>query len=76
MSVKPHLSGRCEFRYPFAGDEAPPGGAQVLLLTEGGVCVRGTWDNSGAFHAWAPLPDINKAKQRASKLRLMKGPAS
>lgn len=68
--MKEYIAGKAEFKYPFAGDERPAGGAQVLLLTEGGVCVRGTWDNSGAFHAWAPMPDTDKVKQRLTKEKI------
>ena len=70
MSVKPHLDGTAEFRYPFVGDPPPPGGAQVLLLTEGGVCVRGQWNSTGAFHAWAPLPKTDKDKMRRTQEHL------
>jgi hypothetical protein len=70
VTAKPYVSGRTEWRWPFAGDDAPPGGAQVLLLTEGGVCVRGAWVSTGAFHAWAPLPDVNREKQRETRQRL------
>lgn len=51
-----------EFRYPAAGDEPPPGGAKVLLLTRGHICVSGTW--SDAFIGWAPLPKRNKDKEQ------------
>lgn len=70
MTQKPYLAGRAEFRWPFAGDEPPPGGAQVLLLTEGGVCVRGQWNSTGAFYAWAPLPKVDKEKERQTRERL------
>lgn len=70
--MKNHLSGKAYFRYPFAGDGYPPNGVQLLLLTEGGVCVRGIWNSSGAFYAWAPLPENDKDKERitAEKLSL------
>lgn len=51
------------YRYPKAGDPTPPGGAQVLLLTKGGICIRGTWNDTGAFIAWSPLPKRNKEKE-------------
>lgn len=70
MTAKPYVSGRTEWQWPFAGDAAPPGGAQVLLLTEGGVCVRGQWVSTGAVHAWAPLPDVDKEKQRVTRENL------
>ncbi len=52
------------YRYPGAGDPKPPGGAQVWLLTQGGISVRGTWNDSGAFLAWCPMPKRNKEKER------------
>ena len=51
------------YRYPGAGDPLPPGGAQVLLLTKGGICIRGTWTSSGAVIAWSPMPKRNKEKE-------------
>lgn len=51
------------YLYPGAGDEPPPGGAKVLLLTKGGVCVEGQWTNDGRFLGWAPLPRRNKEKE-------------
>lgn len=50
------------FLYPGAGDPKPPGGAQVLLLTIGGICVRGTW-GSKSFIGWHPLPGRDKEKE-------------
>lgn len=52
------------YRYPKAGDPKPPGGAQVWLLTKGGVSIRGTWSDSGAFLAWCPMPKRNKEKEK------------
>jgi hypothetical protein len=52
-----------EYRYPAAGDPEPPGGAKVLLLTKGGVCVTGTWAPTGAFLAWAPMPKRDREKE-------------
>lgn len=51
-----------EYRYPAAGDELPPGGAKVLLLTRGHVCTTGTWGDP-FFIGWAPLPRRNKEKE-------------
>jgi hypothetical protein len=50
------------FRYPGAGDARPPGGAKVLLLTLGGVCVIGCWSEQSV--GWAPLPKRDKEKER------------
>jgi hypothetical protein len=51
------------YRYPGAGDKPPPGGAKVLLLTKGGVCVTGSWNDSGAFIAWSPMPKRDREKE-------------
>lgn len=63
-TAKGYVSGRVdEYLYPSLGDPAPPGGADVHLLTRGGVCVRGTWVGDGRFLGWAPLPKRNKEKE-------------
>lgn len=51
------------YRYPGAGDEPPPGGSQVQLLTVGGVNVRGPWSDDGRYLGWCPLPKRDKAKE-------------
>lgn len=48
------------YRYPAAGAQRPPGGAKVLLLTIGGICVTGNWSDDGRYLAWAPMPKRNK----------------
>ena len=63
VDVKGYVSGTAEYRYPAAGDPVPPGGAKVLLLTVGGICVTGCWSPLG-FIAWAPLPKRDKAKEK------------
>jgi hypothetical protein len=60
---KKYYSGTGEYRYPAAGDPKPPGGADVHLLTKGMVCIRGPWDDSGFYIAWAPLPKRDKRKE-------------
>lgn len=52
------------YLYPRAGDPEPPSGAKVLLLTEGGVCVVGTWTRAPWCIAWHPLPGRDKDKER------------
>lgn len=37
----------------------PPMGVKILLLTEGGVAVIGTWRDDGGFIRWSPLPKRN-----------------
>lgn len=63
-SAATYVAGGDFYRYPELGDPLPPGGADVQLLTKGGICVRGKWNNSGAFLGWAPMPkrDHNKEK--------------
>ncbi|MBS0454036.1 MAG: hypothetical protein JSS14_22260 [Proteobacteria bacterium] len=64
MNSRPeYVAGGEEFLYPGAGDEKPPGGAKVLLLTRGGVCIVGTWSDGGFFTGWRPLPKRNKDKE-------------
>ena len=52
------------FLYPAAGDPKPPGGAKVLLLTAGGICVLGVWPTLDAI-GWHPLPGRDKKKEQA-----------
>lgn len=59
--LKTHVSGTATWRLPEV--DRPPGGAKMLLLTPGGVCVIGTWDSWCV--AWAPLPDLTpEVKER------------
>jgi hypothetical protein len=51
------------FLYPAAGDDVPPSGAKVLLLTKGGICIVGRWDFSGDFLGWHPLPGRDHEKE-------------
>lgn len=55
--------GDLVFKYPLAGDDRPPTGAKVLLLTVGAVCVTGHWSDTGGFLGWAPLPKRDKNKE-------------
>lgn len=59
----PYQAGGPEFNYPLAGDEKPLGGAKVLLLTIGCVCIVGVWDDSGSYLGWRPLPKRNQEKE-------------
>jgi FMN-dependent NADH-azoreductase len=61
--AKTYIAGGDAFRYPKAGDEPPVGGAKVLLLTRGGVCVTGPWSDDGRYLGWAPLPKRDKTKE-------------
>lgn len=64
MSDKKYAAGTAEWRYPAAGDQAAPLGVDLLLLTEGGICIRGIWRADGGYLAWAPFPSRDKTKER------------
>lgn len=36
----------------------PPKGAQVMLLTIGGIGIKGVWRDDGSYVGWYPLPKI------------------
>jgi len=73
-SAKGYLAGGAEYFYPEDGDMPAPGGADVHLLTIGGVCVRGTWSNDGRYLGWAPLPKANHEREaRIREKRLANG---
>lgn len=63
FTMKEYVAGGAPYLYPSAGDPLPPGGAKVLLLTVGGVCVTGCWSSDGAYLGWAPLPKRDKEKE-------------
>ena len=73
-SAKGYLAGGAEYFYPEDGDIPPPGGADVHLLTIGGICVRGTWSNDGRYLGWAPLPKANHEREaRIREKRMAEG---
>jgi hypothetical protein len=53
-------NGEYEFKYPAAGDELPKPGL-CLILTEGGVCRTGNWQQGDL--GWAGLPSRNREKE-------------
>ena len=57
-----YQAGGQEFYYPSAGDPYPLEDHKVILLTKGGVCVVGTW-NDYWYLGWLPLPKRNKDKE-------------
>jgi hypothetical protein len=63
ITLKEYVAGGAPYLYPAAGDQRPPGGAKVQLLTKGGVCVTGCWSDSGGYLGWAPLPKRDKDKE-------------
>lgn len=52
--VMPAASGVVYWRDP--GEDAPPRGVKLLLLTSGGVACFGEWRNDSNYVAWSPLP--------------------
>lgn len=64
MTNKGYVAGGDAFQYPAAGDAKPPGGAKVLLLTKGGVCIIGQWKDDDFYLGWAPLPKRDKEKEK------------
>ena len=62
---------RATYNYPAAGDPFPVGGEEVLLLTVGGICVRGTWNATGGFIGWCKMPQRDRVKEQSlSNLRV------
>ena len=71
--TKDYVAGGDEYQYPELGEPKPPGGAKVLLLTQGHVCVQGNWADNGPYLGWAPLPKRNKEKEaKLSEVRAKK----
>ena len=67
MTGRDYIAGEAVYRYPDAGDDLPPTGAKVLILTDGGVCIIGQWRGDGGFTAWAPLPRRDADKEAMLK---------
>ena len=63
-----YQSGGEEFLYPSAGDPYPLQDHKVILLTKGGVCVVGTW-NDYWYLGWLPLPKRNKEKEAQIEIK-------
>lgn len=62
--ARPITTSDLRYRYPAAGDSAPPSSGDVLLLTKGGICVRGSWSSDGRYLGWCPLPQRDKSKEQ------------
>lgn len=56
LDLKTYVAGVAAYHYPILGEELPPGGAKVLLLTVGTVCAIGSWSENEKDLAWSPLP--------------------
>lgn len=64
MTDQIYQAGIATFLYPRAGDPKPIGGAKVLLLTRGGVCILGIWYDDPFLLGWHPLPKRDKDKEK------------
>lgn len=64
MNTVTHVSGGDAYLYPGAGDPKPPGGAKVLLLTKGHICIIGQWLDGDFYLGWAPLPRRDHEKEK------------
>ena len=63
MTEQRYVAGGQAYLYPAAGDPRPPGGAKVLLLTEHGICITGSWGAGQHLLGWAPLPKRDRDKE-------------
>ena len=57
-----YLAGGSEFMYPHAGDPPAPKDTKILLLTQGGICLTGFWNDAWCL-GWLPLPKRNMEKE-------------
>lgn len=64
-TARGYLAAGATFFYPELGEQRAPGGADVMLLTTGGVAVRGCWSDDGRYLGWAPLPKRDRQKEDA-----------
>lgn len=62
-TARGYLAAGVTFFYPELGERRAPGGADVMLLTTGGVAVRGCWIDDGRYLGWAPLPKRDQKKE-------------
>jgi hypothetical protein len=62
MTEQRYLAGGQEFFYPHAGDPKAPENTKLLLLTTGGICTTGIWNNHWCL-GWLPLPKRNQEKE-------------
>ena len=65
--MKDYLAGGQEYLYPFAGDLAAPKDKKVLILTRGGICLTGFWNDNWCL-GWLPLPKRNMEKENEINL--------
>jgi len=55
-TTEKYVAGLAEFLDP--AEHPPPLGTKILLLTPGGICAIGQWNDW--FIAWHPMPTIPK----------------
>lgn len=58
-----------QYFYPGAGDQLPPPGAKVTLLTVGGIQVTGQWKDDGSFLGWYYLIGRDHDKETIAAAR-------
>lgn len=57
-----YIAGEASWRRP---DEfPPPSGTKMLLLTDYGIAMVGTWGSGLGLSMWAPLPKISSEDKR------------
>lgn len=54
----------------------PPKGAQVMLLTIGGIGIKGCWTNDGSYIGWYPMPRIPAWAKQVLTQRFFHGSTS
>lgn len=54
----------------------PPKGAQVMLLTIGGIGIRGCWSDDGSYVGWYPMPRVPAWARQLLTQRFFHGPAT
>jgi hypothetical protein len=64
---KGYVAGGDEYLYPGLGDDKPPSGAKVIVLTKGGIASIGPWFDDGFCVGWAPLPKRNREREALLK---------
>lgn len=64
ISAASYVAWGAPYFYPGLGDQQPPRGADVLLLTKGGICIRGPWKNDGSVIGWAPFPKRDHEREK------------
>jgi hypothetical protein len=58
---KPYRAGDIEWIYPH--EQEPPTGADIHILTEGGIAIRGQWQYGNGYLGWQYMFKRNKGKE-------------